>query len=54
MGDNRNYSLDSRTDSVGCVDVRNVLGKVLLLIIPGQNDFGLRDWSRVGSVYGAG
>jgi signal peptidase I len=54
LGDNRNKSLDSRSDSIGFVDVRNVLGKVLLVIMPGKNEFGLRDWSRVGSVYGDG
>jgi signal peptidase I len=59
MGDNRNRSLDSRSDSVGFVDVRNVLGKVMLVALPGKNNsengadarFGLRDWSRLGSVY---
>ena len=34
LGDNRNASTDSRTDSIGCVDVRNVLGKVLWRITP--------------------
>jgi signal peptidase I len=54
LGDNRNRSLDSRSDSVGYVDVRNVLGKVFAVVLPGKNEFGLRDWSRVGSVYGGG
>lgn len=54
LGDNRNKSQDSRSDSVGFIDVRNVLGKVLFVVVPGKNEFGLRDWSRVGSVYGAG
>lgn len=39
LGDNRNASTDSRTDSIGCVDVRNVLGKVLWRISP-LNSFG--------------
>ena len=34
MGDNRNGSTDSRTDSIGCVDVRNILGKVIFRIAP--------------------
>ena len=34
LGDNRNASTDSRTDAIGCVDVRNVLGKVLWRITP--------------------
>ncbi|MDR1217802.1 MAG: signal peptidase I [Oscillospiraceae bacterium] len=54
LGDNRNESSDSRSDTVGFVDVRNVLGKVLYIAIPSKNEFGLRDWSRVGSVYGTG
>ncbi|MDR3209053.1 MAG: signal peptidase I [Oscillospiraceae bacterium] len=52
MGDNRNYSTDSRSETVGFVDTRNVLGKVLLIVLPGTDSFGLRDWSRVGSPYG--
>ena len=39
MGDNRNASTDSRTSSIGCVDVRNVLGKVLWRLTP-LNSFG--------------
>lgn len=39
LGDNRNASTDSRTDSIGCVDVRNILGKVLWRITP-LNNFG--------------
>lgn len=34
MGDNRNASTDSRTDSIGCVDVRKILGKVLWRVTP--------------------
>lgn len=34
MGDNRNGSTDSRTDSIGCVDVRNILGRVIFRIAP--------------------
>jgi signal peptidase I len=52
MGDNRNRSTDSRTSRVGFVDVRNILGKVHFITIPGKDrDYGLRDWSRIGSVY---
>jgi signal peptidase I len=39
MGDNRNDSLDSRYSSVGCVDVRNILGKAVLRIFP-FSEFG--------------
>ena len=34
MGDNRNGSTDSRTDSIGCVDTRNILGRVIFRISP--------------------
>ena len=34
MGDNRNRSTDSRTDSIGCVDVRYILGKALFRLTP--------------------
>jgi len=50
MGDNRNSSTDSRCTVVGLVDTRYILGKVLLVLIPGADDFGFRDWSRFGFV----
>jgi len=50
MGDNRNSSTDSRDDAVGLVDTRYILGKVLLVLIPGEDDDGVRDWSRFGTV----
>lgn len=34
MGDNRNNSLDSRYTAVGCVDIRRILGKVVLRVTP--------------------
>ena len=34
MGDNRNGSTDSRTESIGCVDTRNILGRVIIRIGP--------------------
>lgn len=34
MGDNRNHSLDSRSEMIGLVDVRSVLGKVIFRISP--------------------
>lgn len=34
MGDNRNHSSDSRSESIGLVDTRRVLGKVVLRIFP--------------------
>lgn len=34
MGDNRNHSTDSRTDSIGCVDTREILGKAYFVLFP--------------------
>jgi len=34
MGDNRNHSSDSRSSSIGQVDVRNVVGRVLMRVFP--------------------
>ncbi|MDR3278194.1 MAG: signal peptidase I [Oscillospiraceae bacterium] len=51
MGDNRNNSTDSRSNQVGLIDTRNVLGKVLFILLPGADENGLRAWSRIGSVY---
>ena len=50
MGDNRNNSTDSRSGSVGLVDTRYVLGRVLFLLLPGPDNSGNRDWSRFGSI----
>lgn len=51
MGDNRNASTDSRSNLVGIVDTRQILGKVLFVLIPGKNNDGSRSWNRIGSVY---
>jgi len=50
LGDNRNSSTDSRDSSVGLVDTRYILGKVLFILIPGLDDQGNRDWGRFGAV----
>lgn len=34
MGDNRNNSLDSRSSKIGLVDCRNILGRVVVRLIP--------------------
>lgn len=39
MGDNRNRSTDSRTESIGCVDERLILGKAYVRMLP-LNKFG--------------
>lgn len=41
MGDNRNHSLDSRSSAIGLVNKNEVIGKVLLRILP---------FSRIGTV----
>lgn len=51
MGDNRGNSRDSRSPSIGLVDTREVLGKVMFLMFPGT-DYGNapREYSRIGAV----
>ncbi|MBQ3256104.1 MAG: signal peptidase I [Oscillospiraceae bacterium] len=39
MGDNRNRSTDSRTDEIGCVDTRYILGKAYFVMFP-MKSFG--------------
>lgn len=34
MGDNRNGSKDSRVSEVGCIDTRDILGKVIFRLMP--------------------
>lgn len=34
MGDNRNYSLDSRSSRIGMVDLRRVMGKAIFRFLP--------------------
>jgi len=51
MGDNRNASADSRKSNVGFVDTRNIVGVVRLIVIPGADEYGSRDWSRFGIVH---
>ncbi len=56
LGDNRNNSMDSRFASIGMIDERCVLGKVLFIAVPGQivDDYGNvitpREWGRIGLV----
>lgn len=51
MGDNRNNSRDSRSLDIGQVDKREILGKVLVLMVPGT-DHGnsSRNYGRIGVV----
>ena len=57
MGDNRNGSRDSRSPDIGLIDKREVMGKVIFLMIPGTNGtdgngqpLEERDFGRIGVV----
>ncbi len=60
MGDNRNHSADSRYAPIGPIDEREVLGKVLCVLLPGRGaqdggesryeDCKTRDFKRIGIV----
>ena len=51
MGDNRNDSSDSRRASIGQIHLDQVLGKVLIIVFPGEDPAtGERDFSRFGTV----
>ena len=51
MGDNRNESKDSRDPEIGLVDTRQVLGKAIILFLPGDHrGTQKRDFDRVGVV----
>lgn len=52
LGDNRNDSNDSRSTSIGQIDKREILGKVLFLVLPGvDNSTHKRDFSRIGALW---
>ncbi len=38
MGDNRNFSKDSRSPDIGLVDRREIVGKAIFLLMPGTNN----------------
>lgn len=50
MGDNRNNSSDSRDSSIGEIKLDQVLGKVLMIVFPGENDAMEREYDRIGAV----
>jgi len=51
LGDNRNNSRDSRSPDIGQIDSREILGKAILLMFPG-NDEGMaeRNFGRIGAI----
>ena len=53
MGDNRNESMDSRDPQIGQVDEREVLGKAVCLLLPGEGTWKHpveRDFTRIGGL----
>lgn len=53
MGDNRNESMDSRDPEIGMVDEREILGKAVFLLLPGEGTWkhpAERNFSRIGGL----
>ena len=51
LGDNRNRSKDSRNPEIGDIDCRQVVGKVIVLLMPGNDQGNLqRDFDRIGVI----
>ena len=51
MGDNRNESKDSRSPEIGQVDKREILGKAILLFLPGKDpDTNQMNFKRIGAL----
>lgn len=49
LGDNRNISKDSRDPEIGLIDTREILGKAIVLLFPGNNKGQLeRQFYRIG------
>ena len=49
LGDNRNHSEDSRSPDLGTVTHDEVVGKAVLLVLPGESaDSGKREFGRMG------
>ena len=51
MGDNRMNSNDSRSPEIGEIDQREILGKVIFLLLPGRDLTGDRTFRRIGVVH---
>lgn len=51
LGDNRQNSTDSRSPQIGQIDQRQIVGKVLFVLFPGDNNGTEKlDFSRIGPV----
>ena len=53
MGDNRNESMDSRDPEIGMVDTREILGKAVMLLLPGDGTAehpAEKDFARIGGL----
>lgn len=51
MGDNRMDSMDSRHPVIGQIDKREILGKAIFLLFPGDDEGAVkRDFGRIGGV----
>ena len=51
LGDNRQVSRDSRSPDIGLVDRREILGKAIILLFPGNSrGFERQDFSRIGAI----
>lgn len=51
LGDNRDVSKDSRHPEIGLIDTREILGKALVLVLPGVDEWTkVRDFDRTGAI----
>lgn len=50
LGDNRAVSKDSRNPEIGLIDTRQIVGKAILLMFPGNDGWDGRDFGRIGVI----
>ena len=51
MGDNRNASTDSRDPDIGLIDLREILGRAVFIMLPGTDGGKIvPDYSRIGGI----